>query len=102
MASGIARIASGQGLLAMTSWVARLASDEGLLRRGELLSSPRRAMNRLTTGSAKTSPKVTNPTMLDLKTIRNINRMIILGSALSSYIKTTLLHQQFTNSSLLT
>jgi len=31
MASGIARLASDLGLLAMASWVARLASDEGLL-----------------------------------------------------------------------
>jgi len=28
MASGIARLASDQGLLVMASWVARLASDE--------------------------------------------------------------------------
>jgi len=102
MASGIARLASGQGLLAMASWVARLASDEGLLRRGELLGSPRRAMNRQTTGSAKNSQKVTNFTMLNLKTIRNINPVIVLGSVRNFYIKTTLLHQQFTNSSLLT
>jgi len=102
MASGIARLASAQGLLAMASWVARLASDEGLLRRGELLSSHRRAMNRHTTGFAKNSQKATNSTMLNLKTITNINPMIILGSRLSFYIKTTLLLQQFTNSSLLT
>ena len=44
MASWIALLANVQVLLAMASWVARLANDECLTRRGELISSPRRAM----------------------------------------------------------
>jgi len=38
MASGIARLASDQGLLAMASWVARLVSDEGLLAAASCLA----------------------------------------------------------------
>ena len=38
MASGVARLASDQGLLDMASWVARLASDEGLLATASCLA----------------------------------------------------------------
>jgi len=73
MASGIAHLASDQRLLAMASWVARLASDEGLLAAA--------SDEQTTTGSSKFLQKVTNISMLNLKTIRIINPIVILGSA---------------------
>ena len=101
MASGLlaSRVIKGYSL-----WRVGLLASRAMnvYLRGELLSSPRRAMNKQATGSANFSPKVPNLTMFNLKTIRNISSMIILGSVFSSYISFTISHHLIINSSQIT
>jgi len=59
-------------------------------------------MNRQLRVHPKFSQKVTNLSMLNLKTIRNINPMIILCSMRNFYTSSTALHHQIKNSPLLT